>query len=319
MTESRSIEVAPDEVDVRLDRWFRRRFPVVSHGHLQKLLRTGQIRVDGRRAKGNARLKPGQMVRVPPNLDDGDAEFRPRRLAIHDGDEVAKLILHRDESVVVINKPSGLAVQGGSRQRRHLDGMLGGLKVSSGQMPKLVHRLDRDTSGVLIVALTASAAAKLASAFRRSDARKTYWAVTVGAPKMDSGRISLPLAKMWRGGQEKVGVNADEGKPAQTDFRVVDKAGEKVAWLELYPRTGRTHQLRVHCAAAGFPILGDGKYGGAEATSFGGGHARALHLHARSLDIPHPNGGRLAVSAPLPRHMRETFVEFGFSEGDADL
>ncbi|NKD54960.1 MULTISPECIES: RluA family pseudouridine synthase [unclassified Haematospirillum] len=318
------IPVAADEADVRLDRWFRRRWPAVSQGRLEKLLRTGQVRVDGRRAKAGQRLEAGQVVRIPPlpadPADHADA-IPPRSAApaIRPDDEVMILesILYRDDDVLVLNKPPGLAVQGGTNTKVHVDALLDVLRFDSRERPRLVHRLDKDTSGILVLARSARSASALASSFRSRAARKIYWALVVGYPNPSRGSIRAPVAKVPVAGVEKMEVNVEEGQAARTEFAVLDKAGRCVTWLHLEPLTGRTHQLRVHCAYLGTPILGDGKYGGAEAHIQGEGISRKLHLHARALRIPHPSGrGELTIQAPLPRHMASSFEAFGFDEKD---
>jgi len=221
-------------------------------------------------------------------------------------------ILHRDDAVIVLNKPSGLAVQGGTATERHLDALLDGLRFGNDERPRLVHRLDKETSGVLVIARTAAAAAFLTRAFREKTTRKTYWAVVVGLPKPRQGRIDLALAKTPGHGGERVRPDSDEGRHAVTYYQVIESAGNRVSWVALMPVTGRTHQLRAHCAAIGTPILGDGKYGEAAAHIAGVPGSRQLHLHARALSIPHPVGGTLQVTAPLPRHMRQTWDFFGF-------
>jgi 23S rRNA pseudouridine955/2504/2580 synthase len=222
-------------------------------------------------------------------------------------------ILHRDDAVIVLDKPPGLAVQGGTATERHIDGLLDGLRFGNSERPRLVHRLDKETSGVLVVARTAAAAAFLTRAFREKTTRKTYWAVVVGRPKINQGRIDLALAKLPGHTGERVRPDADEGRRAVTYYGVIDSAGTQVSWLALMPITGRTHQLRAHCAAIGTPILGDAKYGETAAHLAGIPGSRKLHLHARSLAIPHPLGGRLEVTAPLPPHMRRTWEFLGFA------
>jgi 23S rRNA pseudouridine955/2504/2580 synthase len=226
-------------------------------------------------------------------------------------------ILHRDEAVIVINKPPGLAVQGGTATERHLDGLLDILRSGSGERPRLVHRLDKDTSGVLVIASNAAAAGFLTRAFREKTTRKTYWAVVIGLAKPRQGRIDVPLAKTPGRGGERVRPDHADGRHAVTYYRVIDNAGSQASWLALMPVTGRTHQLRAHCAAIGTPILGDAKYGEAAAHLAGVPGSRRLHLHARTLSMPHPLGGTLEVTAPLPLHMRRTWEFFGFSD-DAD-
>lgn len=304
---------------LRLDRWFRRHYPALAHGRLEKLLRTGQIRVDGKRAKAGDRVGPGQAIRVPPlDASAPAAATTPRPLLPADEAMLQAMVLHRDEAVIVLNKPPGLAVQGGTRSERHLDGLLDGLRFGHAERPRLVHRLDKDTSGVLVIARSGAAAAFLTRAFREKTTRKIYWALTLGVPQPPQGRIALALAKRSGQGGERVRADPDEGKSAITYYRMVDSVGERASWLALLPITGRTHQLRAHCAAIGAPILGDGKYGGAEAHLGGPPGARRLHLHARSLAIPLPQGGMLRVTAPLPPHMRESWKFFGFANDVED-
>ncbi len=230
-----------------------------------------------------------------------------------DAEFMRSLVIHRDDAVIAINKPAGLAVQGGSGTTRHLDAMLDALRFGAKERPRLVHRLDRDTSGVLLLARNAAVAARLGKAFSGRDMRKIYWALVVGAPAVDAGRIDLALGKRPGRHGEQMAPDRAEGKSAITLYRVIEAAGNAAAWLALWPRTGRTHQLRVHCAAIGHPIVGDGKYGGAAAFLPGGAVARALHLHARELRLGHPTGrGELHLVAPLPPHMAESWTTFGF-------
>ncbi len=317
MTGVETVTVRAEDGAGRLDRWFKRHYPGLSHGKLEKLLRTGQIRVDGKRARAGDPISPGQAIRVPP-LPDTPApaliagpRARPQDLAL-----LQDAVIYRDDYAIVVNKPAGLAVQGGTNTERHVDALLDGLRFDSAERPRLVHRLDKDTSGVLLIARNAAAASLFTRAFRDKTTRKIYWAVVVGLPELRQGRIDLGLAKRGGAGRERVHADDEEGKSAITYYRVVDHAGAKASWLALLPVTGRTHQLRAHCAALGTPILGDGKYGGTGAQLAGGAAAQQLHLHARSLEIPRPNGGTLRVTAPLPLHMRRTWEFFGF-ESDA--
>ncbi len=315
--EVETVTVSGDDGALRLDRWFKRHYPALAHGRLERLLRTGQVRVDGRRAKAGDRVTPGQAIRVPPiESAAAPASPLPRRVSPSDEAMLHAAVLHRDDAVIVLNKPPGLAVQGGTKSERHLDGLLDALRFGYAERPRLVHRLDKDTSGVLVIARTLSAAAFLTRAFRDKTTRKVYWALVVGRPKPEQGRISLALAKQAGPGGERVRADPDEGKHAITYYRVVDSVGERASWLALLPVTGRTHQLRAHCAAIGAPILGDPKYGGAAAHLAGAPNARRLHLHARELSMPHPAGGILRVDAPLPPHMRQSWEFFGFP-GDA--
>jgi 23S rRNA pseudouridine955/2504/2580 synthase len=307
-----TVTIAGEDGTLRLDRWFKRHYPTLGHARLEKLLRTGRIRVDGKRARSGDRVTPGQAIRLPA-LDAEPAPLSsPRAVTAEDEAMLRAAVLHRDEAVIVLNKPPGLAVQGGSGTERHLDGLLDALRVGGDERPRLVHRLDRDTSGVLVLARTAAAAAALSRAFRDKTTRKIYWAVVVGAPKPAQGRVSLALAKTPGRGGERVRPNEEDGKRAVTYYRLIDSAGDRASWLALLPVTGRTHQLRAHCRAIGTPILGDGKYGAAEAHISGVPGSRRLHLHARSLAIPHPQRGVLRVTAPLPPHMQVTWEFFGF-------
>ncbi len=318
-----SVTVSPDETDLRLDRWFHRRFPDLGHGRLEKLLRTGQVRVDGKRAKAHQRLEAGQAIRVPPlaekSAERGEklATRHVRQVSADEADALKTAILYIDDDVMVINKPAGLAVQGGTNLDQHLDAMLDSLTLDAKERPRLVHRLDKDTSGALLLGRNAFATAKLAASFRSREARKCYWALVVGAPKFPQGRIDAPLAKMTGRMGDKVKVDEDEGKRAVTYYRIVDKALRKAAWLEMEPRTGRTHQLRAHAALLGTPIQGDGKYGGIEAFLTGQGVSKKLHLHARALQVPHPRGGMISVLAPLPAHMAASFSFFGWDMAQA--
>ncbi len=295
-----TFEVATDEAGLRLDRWFRRRFPEVAHGRLEKLVRTGQVRVDGARIKAGHRLAAGQRVRVPPL---GEAAPRPRPepppVSAEDARRLRSRVLWRDDEIVAIDKPPGLAVQGGTRTVRHLDMMLDALRFGSSERPRLVHRLDRDTSGVLVLARGATAAARLAAAFRGRTVRKLYWALVAGRPRRNEGRIDAALAKRPGARGERVDATG-EGKAAVTHYRVIDALGNRAAWLALEPRTGRTHQLRAHCAALGAPIVGDGKYGGRAAFLGGEGIANMLHLHARAIEVPRAGGPEFRIVAPLP-------------------
>jgi len=320
MTSTDTVTVAGEDSEVRLDRWFKRHYPSLGHGHLEKLLRTGRIRVDGKRARSSDRLVPGQAILLPP-LDPIPAPAPQRVRQASPGDEamLRDAVLHRDDSVIVLNKPPGLAVQGGSGTERHLDGLLDALRFGSYERPRLVHRLDKETSGVLVLARTAAAAGFLARAFREKTTRKVYWAVVVGLPKLLQGRIDLPLAKLPAREGERVRADAEDGKRAVTYYRVVDSVGDKASWLALLPVTGRTHQLRAHCTAIGTPILGDAKYGAAAAHLAGVPGARRVHLHARALSIPHPLGGTLRVTAPLPTHLRQSWEFFGFADDVEDL
>ncbi len=316
MTAVKKITVQQSDAELRLDRWFKQYFPSVTHAHLQKWLRTGQVRIDGRRVKANLRLEPGQIVRIPPGADQpGSEQVKPSDpISISEADREALLtsILYQDEDLIVLNKPPGLAVQGGSKTRHHLDAMLDHLRFDSDERPRLVHRLDKDTSGVLMLARSRTSSIYLTNLFRERSVQKTYWALVVGVPTSSAGIIDSALIKGEGKGGEKVRVDHLEGKPAETKFRIIDSVNETVSWLELEPKTGRTHQLRVHCASIDTPVLGDGKYGGANAYLNEVPNTRKLHLHAQALVLVLPAGNTLRVEAPLSPMMAETWNWFGF-------
>jgi 23S rRNA pseudouridine955/2504/2580 synthase len=310
--------VSDDESDIRLDRWLRRHFPGLNQGAIQKLCRTGQVRVDGRRADAATRLVSGQSVRIPP-LPATPQPKPPVEIDPYAARDVQRLVIYRDDHLLVVNKPHGLPVQGGPGITRHLDALLDALRFGSPERPRLVHRLDRDTSGVLLLARTPGTAAKLAAAFRGRDVEKTYWAIVARRPIPAQGRIDLPLRRIGgpRGERTEIADRTDkEAARAITDYRTLDHAGQKLAWLELRPLTGRTHQLRVHCVAIGAPILGDVKYARPDQNNaFSAtveGLSNELHLHARALLLPHPTGGTLLVEADLPPHIAQTFRMLGF-------
>jgi len=319
MSADETVTVAMQDGSLRLDRWFKRHYPGLGHGRLEKLLRTGRIRVDGKRARAGDRIEPGQTIHLPVSNDLAPPE-RAAPMPVPPADQAMLhgAILHRDTAVIILNKPPGLAVQGGTATERHVDGVLDGLRFGNDERPRLVHRLDKDTSGVLVIARTAAAAAFLTRAFRERTTRKIYWALVVGVPKLRQGRIDLALAKTPGRGGERVRPDAEDGQRAVTYYRVIDNAGSQASWLALLPVTGRTHQLRAHCAAIGTPILGDGKYGAAAVHLAGLPGSRRLHLHARSLSIPHPLGGTLEATAPLPQHMSRSWDFFGFDRDGAD-
>ena len=316
MAEVRTLPVDAKEDGVRLDRWFRRRWPHLSFIQIQKLARSGQIRVDGARVRAETRLAAGAMVRVPPLPDAGPPEVRDT-LSSWERAFVRGLVLYEDDDVLALNKPAGLAVQGGTKTHRHVDRLLAawgdGLK-----RPRLVHRLDRDTSGVLVLGKSPAAAAKLAGAFARRRTEKTYWAIVAGTPKPGEGVIELPLAKTGFGDREMV-APADPKDPkaeaAETEFVTISRAAQTAAWLSLRPHTGRTHQLRAHMLAVGHPILGDPKYR-TEASAALSGDLK-LQLHARRIVMPHPASGELVLEAPLSPEMRAGFERFGFEEHEA--
>jgi 23S rRNA pseudouridine955/2504/2580 synthase len=323
MSDVRQFTVAPDDDGIRLDRWFRRNLPEATFNIVSRWARTGQLRLDGKRATPGDRVEAGQQIRVPPAeaaAAAAPAKAKPERPQLSE-DEVAfvnEIVIHRDAAAIVVAKPPGLATQGGTKTRTHLDGLLDGLADEAGNRPKLVHRLDKDTSGVLLLARTARAAAFFSKSFSGRTARKVYWALVVGVPEVRDGYIDLPIAKQPGTGGEKMHVDEEEGLPARTRYRLIERAGSRTAWLELQPLTGRTHQLRVHLAAIGHPIVGDGKYGGQDAF-LTGAISRKLHLHARRLRIDHPDGGQVDITAELPEHFAASMANLGFDLSLGDL
>ena len=321
MPEARTFTVSDDDDGIRLDRWFKRNMPEVSFNIVSRWARTGQLRLAGKRAVPGDRVEAGQEIRIPPleATPDRPARNRPKREPLTDDEAqfVRDMVICESPDAFVLNKPPGLATQGGTKTHQHLDRLLDGLADEAGR-PKLVHRLDKDTSGALLVAKSARSAGHFAKAFSGRTARKVYWALVVGVPDAEQGMIDAPLAKQPGTGGEKMHVDREHGLPAKTRWRVIDRAGNRSAWVELQPLTGRTHQLRAHMAAIGHPIVGDDKYGGAEAF-LTGGISRKLHLHARRIRIDAPEGGVIDVAAELPAHFAESLSTLGFdaSAGDA--
>ncbi|MGH6617797.1 RluA family pseudouridine synthase [Sphingomonas sp.] len=314
--EVRQFNVGADDDGIRLDRWFKRHLPDTSFTTVAKWARTGQLRVDGARATPGDRIAAGQAIRVPPaepvRADAPQKRERPP-LTDEQADYIREMVIHRDKQAIVLNKPAGLATQGGTKTHEHVDGLLDGLLFDGESRPKLVHRLDKDTSGALLIARTTRAAAFFAKSFSSRSAKKVYWALVVGVPSIEDGMIELPIAKQPGSGGEKMHVDEAEGSPARTRYRVIERAGNNTAWLELIPYTGRTHQLRVHLSAIGHPIVGDGKYGG-QAAFLTGGISRKMHLHSRRIRIDHPDGGEIEVQAELPTHFAESLKHLGFDE-----
>ncbi|WP_411818081.1 RluA family pseudouridine synthase [Hyphococcus sp. DH-69] len=306
--------VTDDEAGMRVDRWFKAHFPALRHGDLEKLLRKGQVRVSGGRVKANRRLEAGEEVRVPP-LHLSQRPNKPKEFRQEDAKAIREMIVFEDDAMMAINKPFGLAVQGGTNTKQHIDGMLASLE-KDGERPRLVHRLDKDTGGLLLLAKTRQAAQRLGDAFKGHDIEKTYWALTAGVPRPREGTIDMPIAKrmvrVGEGEEERVvPAEGEDAKKAITDYQTIDDAGNGVAFLAMRPVTGRTHQLRVHAAAVGTPIIGDRKYGGARSSLEG--VSNNLHLFCRSMTFPHPKTGRkMTLSVPLTGHMLKTWIFFTF-------
>jgi 23S rRNA pseudouridine955/2504/2580 synthase len=322
VTGVQKIVVSADESGMRVDRFLEARFPGLAFSHIQRIIRKGELRVNGKRAQPSQRLERGQAVRVPPlqlaqdkpstHASEADEKIR---------DFLNSIMLYKDADVLVLNKPMGLAVQGGSGTTRHLDGMLAVMRDAQGQRPRLVHRLDKDTAGCLLVAKTRFAASALAKSFRSRAARKIYWALVAGVPKPRQGRVSTFLAKDERDGDSimRIARHGEAGAShAVTYYAVVDTAARQLAWLSLKPVTGRTHQLRAHMAHIGHPIVGDPKYFVKENWELPGGMQNRLHLLARRLVIPHPRGGTIDVSAPLPPHMAQSWNLLGLDAARYD-
>lgn len=321
MSGVQQLAVRAGEEGLRLDKWFKRRYPDLTHGRFQKLARSGQIRLDGKRVKAGDRVEEGQVVRVPPL---GEAQVYkaktvvPKRPDVPDADAdmIQSVVIYRDAAAIAINKPPGLATQGGTGTTRHVDGMLEALGDGD-ERPRLVHRLDRDTSGVLLLARTRQSAAKLTASFRDRSAKKLYWALVAGVPDPARGKIDLSLRKAGgRGNERMVWDDPSGGDRAITFYATLEKAGKAASLVGLMPQTGRTHQLRAHMAAIGHPVLGDGKYGGEDAQLAGMGLPKGMMLHARALDLPHPTErGRLRVHADLPPAFAAALKTLGFHVG----
>jgi 23S rRNA pseudouridine955/2504/2580 synthase len=310
-----TVAVTPDESGMRVDRFFEFRFPGLSFSHIQRIIRKGEVRVNGKRTQPKARLEAGQAVRIPPLKVEAPAPRDNAPAAQKDRAFLKSITLYDDADVLVLNKPMGLAVQGGSGTTRHIDGMLAALRSPDGQRPRLVHRLDKDTAGCLLVAKTRFAAAALAKTFRSRSARKIYWALVAGVPKPRQGRISTFLAKEEREEDSfmRIAAHGEKGAShAVTYYAVVETAAQRLAWLSLKPVTGRTHQLRAHMAHIGHPIVGDPKYFTKENWELPGGIQSKLHLLARRIAVPHPRGGLIDISAPFPPHMEQSWNLLGF-------
>ncbi len=312
-----TVTVTPDEGNMRLDRFFEARFPGLSFSHIQRIIRKGEVRVNGKRTEPKARLQAGQSIRIPPLTLAAPKPRDDAPQAQKDRAFLKSITLYEDDDVLVLNKPAGLAVQGGSGTLRHIDGMLGALQGShrDAQRPRLVHRLDKDTAGCLLVAKTRFAAAALAKTFRSRSARKIYWALVAGVPKPKQGRISTFLAKEEREEDSfmRIARHGEEGAShAVTYYAVVETSAQSLAWLSLKPVTGRTHQLRAHMAHIHHPIVGDPKYFNKENWQLPGGMQNRLHLVARRIAVPHPRGGVIDVTAPLPDHMQQSWRLLGF-------
>lgn len=332
------LTVSEDEGEQRLDKWFKRRFPHVTQGAVEKMCRTGQVRVDSARAKASDRIVPGQVVRVPP-LPDADAPSRPRPdgVSAADAKMIQNAVLWKDEHIIILNKPAGLPSQGGSGQGdRHVDGLTEALKFGYKDRPKLVHRLDKDTSGVLMLARTDRVARALSEALRHRNTRKIYWALVAGVPHPRQGSIKYGLMKAPGHGRSGEGekmvcihpakmADFPDAKRAHTDFFTLWFLGTRMSWMALEPVTGRTHQLRAHMAELGHPIIGDGKYGGSAQENLGDGWgaqaggemSKKMHLHARSLTVQHPiTKEMMTFTAPLPEHMARTWKLLDWKEAD---
>ncbi len=321
---AREFIVDIDDDGIRVDRWFKRHLPDANFNLVSRWARTGALRVDGARVQPGDRLAAGQTLQVPPPEVVKEAVARPKRertpLNAEQTALAESMVIHKDAAAIVLNKPPGLATQGGTKTIEHVDGLLDALQYEMEGRPKLVHRLDKDTSGALLIARTARAAAFFSKSFSGRTARKIYWALVAGVPDIADGMIDLPIAKQPGSGGEKMHISEHEGQPSRSRYRIIERVGNRAAWVELQPLTGRTHQLRVHMAAIGHPIVGDGKYGGLDAF-LTGGVSRKMHLHARRIRIDHPDGGRIDVTAELPAHFADSVKLLGLdlSLGDQPL
>ena len=339
MSRVQLLEVNEGDGDQRLDRWFRRLFPQVQQGQIEKMCRKGDIRVDGGRVKSNTRVEVGQVVRIPPLPDTPAPAIVDKKISDADAKMIQSCVLYRDEHIIALNKPPGLPVQGGSKQHRHVDGLTPALRFGNDENPRLVHRLDKDTSGVLILGRSRQMAATLAEAFRHRETRKIYWAVVAGVPHPKMGTVKYGF--VTAGGHGSFGegekmhclhpnevATTPGAKRATTDYAVLSPLGSRAAWVALVPVTGRTHQLRAHMAEMGHPIVGDGKYGGSSqenlghgwGAQLGGDISKKMHLHARHLRLEHPvTRAMLSFTAPLPEHMQRTWDQMQWDPRDVEL
>lgn len=340
MSSVQTIRIDADEGDQRLDRWLKKKFPQLNQIMIEKMCRTGQLRVDGGRVKANTRIETGQEVRVPP-LPDARQEKpdapRGKQVSKSDAEMIQAAVIWKDEHIIALNKPAGLPSQGGSGQgERHVDGLTQALLFGYKERPKLVHRLDKDTSGILLLARTDRVARALSEGFRHRNTKKIYWAAVAGVPSPRMGSIKYGLVKAPGRGRMGEGekmicihpskVQETEGaKRAHSDYAVLEALGSRAAWVALSPITGRTHQLRAHMAEIGHPIVGDGKYGGSGQENLGDGWgaqlggdiSRKLHLHARMISFEHPITKKImTITAPLPDHMARTWKTFGWDPND---
>ncbi|MEL6689899.1 MAG: RluA family pseudouridine synthase [Pseudomonadota bacterium] len=338
MSRVQTIEIAPGDGGQRLDRFLKRMFPQLGQGRIEKMCRKGELRLDGGRVKASSRVEAGQMLRVPP-LPDGEKPKHEGHVDDRDAEMIRRTVIYRDDHIIALNKPPGLPVQGGSKLTRHVDGLGPALRFGLEENPRLVHRLDKDTSGVLLLARTRQVAAGLTETFRHRATRKIYWAAVAGVPQPKAGVIKYGLVKATGHGKDGSGekmhvvhpddVQGTEGaKRATTEFATIEALGRRASWMALVPVTGRTHQLRAHMGALGHPIVGDGKYGGSGqenlgdgwGAALGGSFSKKLHLHARSLTLEHPvTGATLHLTAPLPEHMARTWAEFGWEPDEAPV
>ena len=306
------IEVSDDEDNQRLDRFLQKHLKGTPFGLLQKLMRSGQIRVDSKRVKASTRLVAGQSVRIPP-MDPAKRDQHQKKISARDAEFIKSLVIYDDGYLIALNKPAGLATQGGTGITRHIDGMLEVLSNEEGVKPRLVHRLDKDTSGVLLLARSSQMARDMGKIFQGRDVKKIYWALCVPAPEINNGEIKAPIRKAGAPGQEKMIVDPEEGQRASTLFDVVERAHKQVAFVAFWPRTGRTHQIRVHAAHMGTPILCDGKYGGKNAFIEGLDVKERVHLHARSIRFTHPKTKKLVeIDAPLADDIKKSWKALGF-------
>ncbi len=309
MSNVRYIKVSEDEDGQRLDRFLQKHLKGTPFGLLQKLMRSGQIRVNSKRVKAATRIEMGQSVRIPPMEDRYEED---KRVSQRDIKFIRDLVIYDDGDIIALNKPAGIATQGGTNIDRHIDGMLDALVNDQGTRPRLIHRLDKDTSGVLLLARSSDMARKMGKVFQGRHIRKIYWALTVPAPEINSGEIKAPLMKAGGFGKEKMVVH-EEGQHAVTLFDIIDRAHKQMAFVAFWPRTGRTHQIRVHANHMGCPILGDGKYGGQEAMIDGIDHIRRVHLHARAISFRHPRTNKhVEINAPLADDLLKSWKDFGF-------
>jgi 23S rRNA pseudouridine955/2504/2580 synthase len=323
MAKGQDIIVEKDDHDCRLSTWIIRNNKLLSFNSVNTLCRKGLIRVNGLKTKASYRLVAGDTVRMPTPFSKTLDKKPKLKFDPLLEKELIDSVIFKDEYLIAINKPEGLASQGGSYQGdRHIDAYKSIFQFDSNEAPRLIHRLDKDTSGVLLLARNAKAANIFTSLFRQKLVEKVYWALVEGVPRKKEGIVESYIGKLdiWRPNfqkdldREKRSWNKENTKKALSYYRVIKQVGSQYAWLQLKPATGRTHQLRIHCAKLGTMIVGDRKYRNSQSGNFKDSiDSEKLFLHAKSLTFMHPVSKKTTViEAELPKHMSLAWKRFGW-------